>query len=141
MSTAARSGRVLTAVRVAYGAALLLVPRPALGALTRPRCGRREPDGAEVVVARVLGLRQLAQAAGERALPRGRTLGALVDTVHALSMLGWAAVDRGHRPTALTSAVIALAFATTAGLHLDEGAGSPGSRLGGHLRCTRSVVQ
>lgn len=131
------AGRVSTAVRVIYGAAMLLVPRPALAALTRPVSARRAPDATEVVVARVLGLRQLVQAAVARALPRGRTAGALVDAVHALSMLAWAVLDRGHRSAALSSAV---AFAATAASRTADGAGPSGSTHGGPLRCSPRVV-
>jgi hypothetical protein len=63
-------------------------------------------------VVRVLGARHLAEAALERG---GRTdrvrVAALVDTVHAASVIGFAALDRPRRRVALVDACVAGSFA------------------------------
>jgi hypothetical protein len=78
---------MLPLVRGAYGAGLLLAPSPLLAALARMPL-----DPSVVAVARVLGVRQLAQAALLQRDPsrRAQLAGAVVDALHAISMLGLA---------------------------------------------------
>src|SRR6202044_1298581 len=75
---------VLSALRAVYGTGLLLAPGRILRALARMPLDRRT-----VAVARVLGARQLVQAAlVGRSPTSGRLLaGAAVDAVHAASMV------------------------------------------------------
>jgi hypothetical protein len=70
-------------LRVLYGGGLLLLP---VGVLRR--LARMSLDGRTVRVARVLGARQLLQAAlGRHPSRRGLLVGAGVDTAHAASMV------------------------------------------------------
>lgn len=92
-----RAGLALEAVRAAYGIRLLLNPS-AVG-----------DDTASRVLARVLGARQVTQAA-LAAWQGGRTthtLGAVVDTLHAVSMLPVASRPR-WRGFARSSAAVAV---------------------------------
>jgi hypothetical protein len=87
------SGRSVEAARAAYGAVLLLAPARALGALARAPL-----DRPTVAVARLLGARQLVQAALLARHPglRWRLAGAAVDGAHAASMRALA--SRSGRP-------------------------------------------
>jgi hypothetical protein len=96
--------------------ALCAAPGAVLGLAGGPPASRRART-----VARILGVRQLAQAAASgRALAPDigtqdraalLTLGALVDVLHAASMLGLAVVDPPRRRAGLADGLIALAFA------------------------------
>jgi hypothetical protein len=104
----------LSALRGLYGAGLLLAPRWILAALARVPLDRRT-----VAVVRVLGARQLAQAAvvGRRPTPARRLAGAAVDAAHAASMVAvarWSPCP-AHR-------VLAARQARTAGLLAVAGA-------------------
>ncbi|HEX7356048.1 MAG TPA: hypothetical protein VF288_14595 [Mycobacteriales bacterium] len=91
--------------RAAWGAALLLAPRAVLA-----RVHHVQQDTAAVRVARLLGARQLAQAALSGVAP-SRTalvLGMGVDAIHALTGVGFAAVDRRRARGALTDAAISV---------------------------------
>ncbi len=74
-------------------------------------------DGADddltIRAIRVLGARDMVQGLITLIRPSRRVirLGAAVDAIHALSMLGLAVVDRPRRTTALTSAANAAGFA------------------------------
>ncbi len=106
-SMARELGRWLTAWRAGYGAVLLLAPGRVLSSLARQPC-----DRPTMLVARVLGLRELAQAGVLRSHP-GRDwqlAGAGVDALHGASMLALATVG-GRRYRKL-----AVANARTAGL-------------------------
>ncbi|MDM4719295.1 hypothetical protein QTQ03_06665 [Micromonospora sp. WMMA1363] len=96
----------VTAVRLAWGTALLLMP----GQLLRPV--GPVTTAAERTL-RVLGARQVAQAAvtAYRPTPVVFTLGAVVDVLHAGTAVALAAVDRRQRSAALTDAVIATGWA------------------------------
>ena len=106
-------------LRGAYGLALCVAPGAVLGLAGGPPASRRAR-----VVARVLGVRQLAQAAvSGRAMAPGTetedraallTLGAAVDVLHAASMLGLAVLDPPRRRAGLGDGLIALAFAAEA---------------------------
>jgi uncharacterized membrane protein (DUF4010 family) len=126
----AGAGRALDAVRVAYGAGLLLLPAGAL-----ERLARASLDTAAVRVARVLGARELLQAALLTASPspRRRLAGAAVDALHAASMLAVARWShRSARRTlarrnARTAAMLAVGGCIAAGLRFSV-------PLGGHQR-------
>jgi hypothetical protein len=103
----------LTPVRAVYGAALVLSPSVPLRLATG-----RAPDRRTIAVVRVLGLRQVAQAAlaavsaaRPAAARRAATVGAAVDAVHAASMLALAAWAPARRREALVDAGLAGAFA------------------------------
>jgi hypothetical protein len=95
-------------VRAAYGAALVLVPGPAIRLATG-----RLPSQRACRVARVLGTRHLIQAALTAAAPGSAALeiGGQVDAVHSASMLLLAAVSRAGRRAALTDALTEAALA------------------------------
>jgi len=103
------------AVRASYGAVLVCAPGP----LIRARTGRR-PSRRVQAVARLLGLRHLAQALVCGAAPTRWLIraGAAADLLHAASMLAVAAEDRRLQPAALTDAGIATGFAAAAGAFL-----------------------
>ncbi len=94
--------------RIVYGLVLLAAPSPLLRlASGKPATSR------EQAVTRILGARLLTQAAATDIRPDAVSvaLGAEVDFVHAITMLGWAAVDRGARRLTLLSAATAGLFA------------------------------
>lgn len=94
--------------RIVYGLVLLAAPSSLLRlASGKPATGR------ERTVTRILGARLLTQAAVTDIRPDAVSvaLGAEVDFVHAITMLGWAAVDRGARRLTLLSAALAGLFA------------------------------
>jgi hypothetical protein len=102
--------RALQLLRAAYGTALILAPGGTIRLATGRVPGRRTCQ-----VARLLGLRHLAQTALTAVAPRPAVYaaGGLVDAVHAASMLLLAAVDRSGRGprAALTDALAEAAFA------------------------------
>lgn len=104
--------RWLPVIRSAYGLALLGVP----GLLIR--LAGRPGDGRARGAARLLGTRQLAQAALTAPEPNAMTLalGVEADLAHALSMLGLAVLDRRRRRLGYTDAVVATAFAAAGAL-------------------------
>jgi hypothetical protein len=98
----------VTARRAAWGVALLTVPGPVLRAIERTDHTR-----AQRVVARVLGIRNVLQAAvvasvGGRSI---RRRGAAVDAIHVLTSLGMAAASHRWRRLALADAAIAAGLA------------------------------
>lgn len=99
-----RPGTALTGLRAAWGVALLAVPARVLRALERSDHTR-----AQVVVARILGARNVLQAAVTAAVggPSIRREGAVVDGIHVLTSLGMAAASRRWRRLALADAAIA----------------------------------
>ncbi|HLI58060.1 MAG TPA: hypothetical protein VKV21_00205 [Solirubrobacteraceae bacterium] len=103
--------RLKTAIargRLVYGAALVLAPDALLGALDAG-----EVDGRARTFARVLGARQVAEAAlvGPGASARRIRVGAAVDGIHALTMVALAGLDRRRRRLATVNALIASALA------------------------------
>ncbi|GAA5028028.1 hypothetical protein GCM10023258_23230 [Terrabacter aeriphilus] len=71
------------------------------------------PDDTTVGVARMLGVRHLAQAVAVVAagVPEAHRAGALVDGLHAMSMVAWAAATGRDRRYFVTSAVLATSLA------------------------------
>lgn len=100
-----------TTIRAAWGAVLLIAPGSVVRMLPEQPTGRRVRD-----VARLLGLRHLAQAAILRRTrsPGWRRAGVAVDAVHAISMLALARAAPRHRGLALADAAAAGLF-TAAG--------------------------
>jgi hypothetical protein len=96
MPTAAAAGRALQLIRAGYGAALLLVPGPAIRLATG-----HAPSPRTCRIARLLGARHLVQSALTTIVPLPVTfaIGGQVDTAHTASMLLLAAASRpGRRP-------------------------------------------
>lgn len=96
--------RYVAVARAAWGISLLLTP----GAVIRAASG--EPAGAAAaVVGRILGARHLVQAlAIDRKQTSGRLLiGAAIDAVHALSMVGLAFASERHRRAVTLDAALA----------------------------------
>ena len=120
------TARGLQTVRAAYGAALVLLPGPAIWLATGQLPSRRSCR-----VAQVLGIRHLIQAAVTAAAPEPAVLviGGQVDAIHAASMLALAAVSRPGRRAALTDALTEAAFAaaglSASGCGVAAGAGGP----------------
>lgn len=100
------SPRVLTAVRLAYGAALLVEPAELLSAL-----GLRS-DGRARTFARLLGGRHLVEALlVTRSGSAASMAGAAVDGGHAVTAAAWAVGDRRHRRALVLNAACASVLA------------------------------
>lgn len=102
-----------TLVRLGFATALLLKPGPLLRAAPH-----RHEDRHVELVARILGLRHLAEAL---ILGRGRgrrwtAIGVAIDGTHALTAFAFAVANRRYRRLALTNGVTAGCFAL-AGAH------------------------
>ncbi|KAA0016570.1 hypothetical protein [Antrihabitans cavernicola] len=97
----------LTLLRTGWGAVLLVAPR----SVARGPVGSL--DARDILVARILGARQLVQAAatGSGSSHRLRVASTGVDIVHAASMAGLALIDEPHRRPAIVDAVVASGFA------------------------------
>lgn len=95
--------RRLEIVRGLWGAALLVAPQRVIRAVGA------DPDSRSVLVGRVLGARQLAQAAlsGLQPSPAVVAMGTWVDAVHALSTVPLAVLDPPRARAALTDGAIA----------------------------------
>ena len=107
--TAAGPWRLLVPLaRAGYGAALLCAPGPMIGVVTG-----RPPSRRARQVARVLGVRHLAQAAVTALNPEAEVvaLGVVVDLLHAASMFAFAAAVPELRAAELADALAATALA------------------------------
>lgn len=100
---ATRILRVLSPARAAIGAARLTLPALSLPGINASRLG-----GGGRKVVRVLGARQLAQAAltGRTPTPAVLWLGAEADAAHVATMVGVAVYSRRYRRAALGDAVV-----------------------------------
>ncbi|MFI6073986.1 hypothetical protein ACIA5C_20695 [Actinoplanes sp. NPDC051343] len=101
--------RAAALARSAWGGALLLDGRTMLSAF-----GDR-PTKSSLIVARVLGARQVAQGAitAVTSSPRVLVAGAVVDVLHATTAVGLALAARRWRSVALTDAAVAATLAGT----------------------------
>jgi len=109
--TAASRLRLLVPLaRAGYGAALLIAPGPMIGVVTGQPPSKRARQ-----VARILGVRHLAQAAITALNPGPEVvaLGVVVDLLHAASMFAFAAVVPDLRTAELADALAATALAVT----------------------------
>jgi NAD(P)-dependent dehydrogenase (short-subunit alcohol dehydrogenase family) len=115
----------LAGVRAGYGAVQLL--RPAYSA-EQLLGGPLDPG--TVAAVRVLGARQLAQAAVSAAAPSARllALGAGADGAHALSMAVLALADHRRRRPAMVSGLVAAAFAAGGAVAARRAASRPAQR-------------
>lgn len=96
--------RAVELVRAGWGAALVVAPERVMESVHHI-----EVDTKSVVVVRILGARQLTQAvlSGVRPSSEVLAMGVWVDTVHALTAVGLAAVDRARARGGLTDAAVA----------------------------------
>ena len=108
--------RLFNAAQCALGIATLVRPRAVVSALTPP--GAAVPDPR---IVRVLGLRQAAQGAVGLARPTAEfaLFGALVDALHALSLVPIIAFSRKYRASAAASAGLATTAAVAGVLLAD----------------------
>lgn len=115
--------------RAVWGAALLIAPRQVLESVHHVRV-----DSRSLVVARILGARQLTQAAlsGIRPTPEVLAMGVWVDAAHALTAVGLAAADRSRARASLSDAGVAALWAAL-GYH-DITAGRPAPDATEHRR-------
>ena len=115
--TPAAQVRAGAAVRAGWG--LLLVAAPA----AVPRRSGGGSDGRALVVARVLGVRELLQATVTAAVPARSVVGAgaAIDAVHAVTAVGLALVDPRRRALALASAATAAGWAALGAAVLRRG--------------------
>jgi hypothetical protein len=100
--------RRIELVRAAWGVTLLVAPRHVLGHVHHLRI-----DRPSLVVARILGARQLAQAvlSGVDPTPEVLAMGVWVDSVHAATAVGLACADRHRARAGLTDATVAALWA------------------------------
>jgi hypothetical protein len=105
---ASRSRLLVPLARAGYGAALLCAPGPMIGVVTGLPPSKRARQ-----VARVLGVRHLAQAAITALNPGPEivALGVVVDLLHAASMFAFAAVVPDLRRAELADALAATTLA------------------------------
>ena len=108
-----RSRLIIPLARACYGTALLCAPGPIIGVVTG-----QPPSPRARQVARVLGVRHLAQAAvtAVNAGPEVVALGVVADLLHAASMFAFAAVIPDLRRAELADALAATALAVAEAL-------------------------
>jgi hypothetical protein len=107
-ATGTRSRLIIPLARACYGTALLCAPGPIIGVVTG-----QPPSPRSRQVARVLGVRHLAQAAvtAVNAGPEVVALGVVVDLLHAASMFAFAAAVPSLRRAELADALAATTLA------------------------------
>lgn len=100
--------RRIELARAAWGASLLFAPRWTLESVHRIAVDRKS-----LLIARVLGARQLTQAvlSGVDPTPEILAMGVWVDLTHATSALGLAAMDRDRAAAGITDTAVAAAWA------------------------------
>lgn len=110
--------RSIELLRILWGALLLVAARRILD-----RVDRAEADHAAVVVVRVLGARHLVQASfsGIAPSPEVVAAGVWVDSVHSVTALGLAGLDRRRVALGLVDALVAALWATFGLCELDRG--------------------
>ncbi len=104
MTSRATTFRQIELLRAGWGAALLIAPQQVMKSVHHVKV-----DNKSVVIARILGARQLTQAAlsGLRPSPEVLAMGVWVDAVHALTALGLAVADRSRARAGLTDTAVA----------------------------------
>ncbi|CAM3068005.1 hypothetical protein BST27_22585 [Mycobacterium intermedium] len=124
--------RYLEIFRFAWGAALLVRTRFVLSSIHRIEIDRKA-----LVITRILGARHLVQAglSGIRPSPEVIAMGTWVDTVHSLTAVGLAVVDRHRARAGLTDAAVAALWALLGTHDLATGTsfGQNGQRGRDHL--------
>lgn len=125
-------------MRAGWGTALLVAPRQVM-----TRVHHVQVDRPSTAVARVLGARHLVQAGLSGLSPSAEVLalGVWVDTAHALTAVGLAAVDRTRARAGLTDAAIAAAWAGLGLVDLRRGRGTRSSHGRRRDRLARAVLR
>lgn len=110
--------RGIELLRAGWGAVLLTVPGIVLASLRGVQVDRKA-----LIVARILGARHIVQALASGINPSPETLaaGVWVDTVHAMTALGLAAVDRDRAQGGVADAIVAASWAGLGWHHLHTG--------------------
>jgi hypothetical protein len=105
---AAQRSRKIELFRAGWAVALLVAPRYVMTNVHNVGVDRRS-----IVIARILGARQLTQAAlsGVRPSPEVLAMGVWVDAVHAITALGLAVLDRSRARAGMTDTAIASLWA------------------------------
>jgi hypothetical protein len=134
MSPPDRSSRKIELIRAGWGAALLLAPRPVMSTVHGVRVDRKS-----VLTARILGARQLTQAAlsGIRPSPEVLAMGVWVDAVHAMTALGLALVDTTRARAGLTDTAVAALWAGAGYRDLTSAQSTPPA----HQRCRDQLAR
>lgn len=128
--------RLIEVLRAGWGTALLTAPSQVLDHIHGVQVDRRA-----LVVTRILGGRHLVQAllSGVNPGPEVLAAGVWVDTVHSITALGLAVVDRRRARGGVTDAAVAASWAALGWRHLRAGkARTDGIR--GRDRLARTVV-
>jgi len=138
MTTRATTFRQIELLRAAWGAALLVAPRRVMDNVHQVKV-----DTKSVVIARILGARQLTQAAlsGLRPSPEVLAMGVWVDAVHALTALGLAGADRSRARAGLTDTAVAGLWAGAGYRDLLRSAPTPPSHQRRRDRLARIVLR
>lgn len=128
--------RPIELLRGGWGVCMLVAPRRMMSLLGV------EVDVRSLVVARVLGARQVAQAAlsGSRPSPEVLALGVWVDVVHCASLVGFAAVDRDRARASLLDAGVAGTWAGLGYRDLVRDRATPPSHEGWRDAVSRTLL-
>jgi hypothetical protein len=128
--------RRIELMRGSWGAALLIAPRLVLAQVHGVRVDRKA-----VVVARILGARQLLQAglSGINPSPEMLAGGVWVDAVHSLTAFGLAVGDRRRARAGITDGVVAAVWALLGWRHLSTGKATQAAARG-RDRFARAVL-
>ena len=121
--------RTIELLRAGWGAALLFAPRH-----VTHNVHHITVDTKSVAIARILGARQLSQAAlpGLRPSPEVLAMGVWVDAVHALTALALAGADHSRARAGLTDTAVAGIWAAAGYFDLARGRATPSAHQ--HLR-------
>jgi hypothetical protein len=129
--------RYIEVIRAGWGAALLIAPRTVLA-----RVHGVQVDRKALVISRILGARHLVQASlsGPTPTPEILAAGIWVDSVHSLTALGLAVVDRSRARAGLVDAVVAALWAVFGAYDLRTGKVSATDRARLRNRLARGVI-
>ena len=129
--------RRIELMRVAWGAALVIAPAAVLARVHGVRVDRKA-----LVVARILGARHLLQTllSGINPSPEMLAAGVWVDSVHALTAFGLAAVDRDRARAGIVDGVVALTWAGLCARDLSVGNAPSTGAVRGLDRLARTVI-
>ena len=114
--------RGIECMRAGWGAVLLVAPGRVLTSVRMVRVDRKS-----LIVARILGARHIVQAtlSGINPSPEMLAAGVWVDTVHSMTALGLAVVDRRRIQGGVADAIVAALWAGLGWRHLHTGTARP----------------
>jgi len=129
--------RRIELMRMAWGAALVIAPGAVLA-----RVHGLQVDRKALVVARILGTRHLLQTvlSGINPSPEKLAAGVWVDSVHALTAFGLAAVDRDRARAGIVDGAVALSWAGLCARELRSGSARRADTVRGLDRLARTVI-